>query len=122
MKTGKKSFNSTSESLKERIKGLFDGCIKSQSRHFAAKNDPLKLNIDYSCSTYYESPRHLPQLNFQLMDLEDARELSKYLTELWEGEVELLQMIPEIIVIAFALKEEDRDSSSDLDSFIYAMY
>jgi len=104
------------------IRDLFQNYVLKESASLKEGKDQLHIHADKNLTTYYERPRHLPQLSYELMDLDNEKELTENMTKLWKDNPNLLLMIPEMVKVAMALKGQEKDQSADLDSFIYVMY
>lgn len=84
----------------------------------ASMSDTFSRNAD----TYFEPPRNPSLVSHKAMDLDSGQDLEKALGELWADDPERLSMIPDMVAIALSVKDNSREQSSDLDSFIYVMY
>jgi hypothetical protein len=120
MKIGEK--NSNSINMKARIRAIFEKYISAEHRVLQALPDPLGINIDRSRQTYFEDPQHPDYVGFQLMDIDHAKDLGDRLRDIWKNEPILLEMIPDLEVVAEAMRKEEKDQAAELDSFIYVMY
>jgi hypothetical protein len=121
MKIGEKNSSSTNPEHAE-IKRLFDKYILAEKKALTSERDPLSLQIDKNCISYYEKPRFPAQLHYQILDTDNPMILSNLFRELWEKNLELTSMIPDMIKMAIALKNTEQEQSDDLSSFIYVMY
>lgn len=121
MKTGKKNSNWTNP-MNTEIRDLFQKYVLKESASLKESKDPFHIHADKNLTTYYESPRHLSQLSYELMDLDNEKDFTEHMTKIWKDSPSLLLMIPEMVKAALALKEQEKDQSADLDSFIYVMY
>ena len=104
------------------IRDLFQKYVMKESALLKEGNDVFNIQADKNLITYYESPRHLSQLSYELMDLDSEKEFTEHMTKIWKDSPNLLLMIPEMVKVALALKGQEKDQSADLDSFIYVMY
>lgn len=121
MKTGKKNSNST-DPYEARIAELFRTHVLAEARRLSEGNGREVLALDKDAASYYERPRHVAQLHFQIPDLDSPAAVAAEFRELWKDSPELGAMIPTMTELAQKLRSEQKDQSTELDSFIYVMY
>lgn len=80
----------------------------------------LNMQFDDSHESYFSSPQHPQLLYLNNIPFEDA--LKAYLTEFWKDEPELLNLVPALVELAFQLKKENMETSTELSPFVYAMF
>jgi hypothetical protein len=86
--------------------------------------DITYLNKDFNITgdSYFSKPLH-PQYEYlSTIPLENEVELNSYLQTFWKDESALLNLIPDLVKLAFTLKKENKEQVAELSPFLYVMY
>jgi hypothetical protein len=92
--------------------------------HELAKTEKhLGLDIapDKNKDTYFSSPLH-PEYLYPNNISFQKENLEQHLASLWRDQPDLLKTIPDLLNLAFELKEEHQEQSADLSPFVYVMF
>ena len=105
--------------MNKKIRTFFDRHIVKM--HSSNANNSLGAGISAKAPSYFEAPKrpdyiYLNQISF------DKAGLEQHLADLWRDEPELLKAIPDLVKLAFTLKEENIQQSEELAPFLYAMF
>jgi hypothetical protein len=73
-------------------------------------------------ASYFSEPLHPEFLYLKNISLEDEAECRASLENCWENEPELLKLVPDLVKLAFKLKEENMEQTSELSPFVYTMF
>ena len=92
--------------------------------HQKAKEGKMFLEIgsDASKETYFTPPKHPDYLYLTKIPLEDKSALEAYLNEFWKDDKDLLKLIPDLVTLAFKLKNENKEQTAELSPFVYTMF
>jgi len=82
----------------------------------------LDLGFNQERQSYFTSPRYPQHMYLSSLPIENERELTDFLNELWREDPKLLDLIPDLVQLAFNLKEQYREQTAELSPFIYAMF
>ncbi len=72
--------------------------------------------------SYFSLPAHPLYLYLSNISLENKDELEAYLKDFSKNDPEFLSMVPDLITLAFTLKEENKEQSADISPFVYTMF
>lgn len=109
--------------MHSQIRKFFDKHIARLHTEHAAGNLPtLDLRFGSPADSYFTEPLHAGQLYLTNIPFDNAGALQIYLEDFWKDEPRLLQLVPDLVKLAFALKEENREQSAELSPFVYAMF
>lgn len=73
-------------------------------------------------NSYFSKPLHPEYLYLNTIPLQNKVGLSSYLKSFWKDEPALLNFIPDLVKLAFILKEENKEQSAELSPFLYVMF
>src|SRR5262245_17202859 len=79
----------------------------------------LELEIDKERESYFSAPVHPEYLYLDNISFESEAKLEETLNQYWKDSPELLPLIPDLVRLAFKLKEENKEQSAELSPFIY---
>ena len=82
------------------------------------------LNTEFrtGADSYFSAPKH-PQFQYlSTISADNEVELTQYLQDFWKGQPELVNLVPELVSLALALKEENREQTAELSPFLYVMF
>jgi|ERR1035437_126524 hypothetical protein len=79
-----------------------------------------KFNTDED--SYFSKPIHPECQYLSTIPLQNEVELNSYLETFWNDEPALLNLIPDLVKLAFTLKEENKEQAAELSPFLYVMY
>jgi hypothetical protein len=82
----------------------------------------LDLEIDKGRESYFSAPVHPEYLYLGNISFESEAKLEETLNQFWKDSPELLPLIPDLVRLAFKLKEENKEQSAELSPFVYAMF
>lgn len=84
----------------------------------------LGLNTAFrtSAQSYFVSPQRPDCLYLNTIPTDNETELENYLKEFWKATPELHGIIPELVRMAFQLREDSSEQTTDLSPFVYAMF
>ena len=82
----------------------------------------LDLGFNQDKQSYFTSPQYPQHMYLSSLPIENETELAGYLNELWREDPNLLDLIPDLIRLAFILKEQYREQTAELSPFVYAMF
>lgn len=109
--------------MHSQIRKFFDKHIVHLHRDYAAGNlQTLDLGLQPSADSYFTEPQHAGQPYLTNIPFDNAGTLQNYLEDFWKDEPQLLELVPDLVKLAFALKEENREQSAELSPFVYAMF
>ena len=86
------------------------------------KSSYLDLAFNQDRQSYFTSPQYPRHMYISSVPIENERELADYLNQLWREDPKLLDLIPDLVQLAFVLKEQYREQTAELSPFIYAMF
>lgn len=105
------------------IKTFFENYILPL--HQKIKTGEVKyLNDDYrtDADSYFTQPQHAQYHYLNTIASEDEASLTAYLQDFWKNDPALQPMIPDLVKLALALKEENREQTAELSPFLYVMF
>jgi hypothetical protein len=109
--------------MDNKIKVFFDKHISSLHRDGGTKEPGyLDLEFDKAADSYFSAPQHPDYLYLNNIALENKKSLEDYLGEFWKDEPALLKLIPDLVSLAFILKDGHKEQSAELSPFVYAMF
>lgn len=80
--------------------------------------DGFRTNED----SYFAAPQHAQYHYLSTIPTDNEDELVAYLQNFWKGNPELQNLAPELVELAFSLKEEAREQTAELSPFLYVMF
>ena len=110
-------------STHNRIRDFFDRHIANM--HKSIEDDQLghlDLKFDKDKDSYFTAPKHPQHLYLNSISFENEKQLADYLNEFWKQQPALLDLIPDLVTLAFILKEKYKEQSGELSPFVYAMF
>jgi hypothetical protein len=105
----------TKEFFEKHILPLY---LNNKAGEILCLDKKFNINVD----SYFSSPRHPECQYLSTIPLEDEAELKSYLQTFWKDEPALLNLIPDLVKLAFTLKLENKEQVSELSPLIYVMY
>ena len=109
--------------MEKKIRKFFEQYILSLHRKASANGKPyLDMGFHQSQDSYFSEPVHPEFLFLNNITFESPAKLTEYLTEFWKGEPQLQKLVPDLVKLAFELKEEEKEQSAELSPFVYAMF
>ena len=107
----------------DRIKDFFVYHISALHKNMKGQTSCyLDLGFKQDKQSYFTSPLYPQHMNISSLPIESERQLADYLNELWREDPKLLDLIPDLIRLAFILKEQYREQTGELSPFVYAMF
>ena len=109
--------------MEKRIKKFFEQYILALHRQTSGNaRQFLDMSFRQSRGSYFCEPQHPDLLFLNNIPFESPAKLSEYLIEFWKNEPQLQKMVPDLVKLAFELKEEEKEQSAELSPFVYAMF
>jgi hypothetical protein len=109
--------------MNNRIKNFFDKHISILHKKGNAV-ESLFLNFEFGSAkeSYFIAPAYPQYLYLNTICFETAEKLEEYLNEFWKDQPALLNLIPDLVELAFSLKAEHKEQSAELSPFVYEMF
>ncbi len=82
----------------------------------------LETQLDPAAESYFGPLKHPAYQNLSNIAFHSPEELEADLRNLWKDEPSLLSMVPDLVVLAFKLKEENKEQTAELSPFVYTMF
>ena len=73
-------------------------------------------------ASYFSAPQHAQYHYLSTIPTDNEEALVAYLQAFWKGSPELQSLAPELVELAFAIKEENREQTAELSPFLYVMF
>lgn len=109
--------------MEKQIRDFFNNHILPLNKQAAATEmHYLDASVDKSCSSYFLEPTHPAYLFLNTIPFDSPEKLERYLGEFWKDEPGIQKLVPDLVRLAFELKEEHKEQSAELSPFIYAMF
>ncbi|HMG68665.1 MAG TPA: hypothetical protein VK588_13295 [Chitinophagaceae bacterium] len=106
-----------------KIREFFEKHISALHKHTEkGECSCLDLKFDKNTDSYFTKPINPQYLYLNTISLENEEKLKDYLNEFWKDQPSLMNLIPDLVKLAFILKEDCKEQSAELSPFIYAMF
>ncbi|MDX2045303.1 MAG: hypothetical protein SFU87_00865 [Chitinophagaceae bacterium] len=124
MKTGNNNTSST-EQFDREIKDLFEKFIaKAHADVAAGRKKYFPAGKEAGAASYYEMPQHPDFAHYSFIDTGSQESFKAFLEKFWNGlgSPEFAAMAEPLSNLAFKLKDEQKEQSTELSPFVYVMY
>ena len=124
MATGSLNTNSIKlENMKDLIKTFFEEhVLPLHDRMKTQEVSFLENHLDTAAESYFGPLKHPAYQNLSNIAFPTAQDLEEDLRTLWKGEPSLLAMVPDLVILAFKLKEQNKEQTAELSPFVYTMF
>ena len=73
-------------------------------------------------ASYFSEPLHPDYLYLTTIPLESEAACKAYLHKFWQDDPALIKLVPDLVKLAFKLKEESIEQTTELSPFVYTMF
>ncbi len=88
----------------------------------AERKQYLNFEFQSSVESYFTAPEHPEYLFLTNIPVDNPNELERYLREFWKSDPELSDLVPDLVKVAYQLKMDNIEASTELSPFVYAMF
>ncbi|MEJ7913213.1 MAG: hypothetical protein WKF70_08670 [Chitinophagaceae bacterium] len=82
----------------------------------------LETSLDKSAESYFAPLKHPAYQHLSNIAFTSPEKLEEYLKLFWKDQPSLLAMVPDLVVLAFRLKEQNKEQTAELSPFVYTMF
>jgi hypothetical protein len=82
----------------------------------------LDKRFNTNVDSYFSIPNHPEYQYISIIPFDDDLKLASYLQNFWKDEPALLNLISDLVQLAFALKKESKEEVTELSPLLYVMF
>lgn len=106
--------------MNKQLKAFFDKYIAAIQQS-TDSNGFMDISIDNDRESYFTEPLRPEYLYLNSISF-DTEGLRRQLNEMWKDDEALKKMIPDLIKLAFKMKENNIQQTEELSPFMYVMF